>query len=213
MTTEPIASSPPPAAYPVRLEIERPESQSRLTNLPLFIGLIIRFFLVIPHLLILSAFSLLAGLLYFIATFGILFTRSYPRGMYDLVVSYMRWNANMNAYLSSLYDKYPPFNTEAASGYPLLFEVDYPEQSSRLLNFPLFGLLIRYILLIPHFIVLFFLGLVSYIVIFIARFAILFSGSFPAGLHTFVVGVTRWNTRISAYTYGLTDRYPPFSLD
>jgi hypothetical protein len=68
-------------------------------------------------------------------------------------------------------------------------------------------------LLIPHLIVLIFLGLVVFLVIFIAKFAILFTGSFPAGLYAFAVGVTRWSTRINAYNYGLTDRYPPFSLD
>ena len=49
------------------------------------------------------------------------------------------------------------------------------------------------------------------IVIFIAQFAILFSGSFPAGMHGFCVGVMRWSTRINAYLLGLTDKYPPFS--
>ena len=51
----------------------------------------------------------------------------------------------------------------------------------------------------------------AFVVVFIAQFAILFSGSFPEGMHTFVVGVGRWSTRVNAYLYALTDKYPPFS--
>ncbi len=197
--------------YPVRLEIDRPERQSRLTNFPLGIGQLIRYVLFIPHLVILYYLGILAALLSFYATFAILFSGRYPRGMYDLVVGYMRWNANVTGYLYSVYDRYPPFSTEQ-QGYPATLTIDYPEGQSRLLNFPLLELLLRPLLLVPHAIVLFFLVVAVFIVIFIARFAILFTGAFPAGMHRFVVGVTRWSVRVQAYQFNLTDRYPPFSL-
>ena len=57
-----------------------------------------------------------------------------------------------------------------------------------------------------------FLLLVAYVVLIIALFAILFTGSFPAGMHKFMVGVCRWCTRVNAYLYALTDKYPPFSM-
>jgi hypothetical protein len=60
-------------------------------------------------------------------------------------------------------------------------------------------------------VIVYFLALAEFIVVFIAQFAILFSGSFPEGLHGFAVGVNRWSTRLSAYMFGLADRYPPFS--
>jgi hypothetical protein len=213
MTTEVgTATIPPPAGYPVRLTIQRPERQSRLTNFPLGVGAVIRWILLIPHFIILFFLEIAAGLLYFIATFAILFTGRYPMGMYNFVAGYLRWTANVNAYSSSLYDAYPPFSTDAQAGYPLAFVVEYPDRSSRLLNLPLFGYMIRFVLLIPHIVVLFFLGIAVFVVIFIAQFAILIGGSFPAGMHRFVTGVTQWSTRITAYTLGLTDRYPPFSL-
>ncbi len=200
-------------AYPVRFDVERPPSQSRLTNFPLGIGSFIRVILLIPHLAILYFFQIAASLVYFIACFAILFTGRYPRGLYNFFVGYTRWNANVYGYLGHLYDKYPPFSMDTVAGYPLNLTYDYPETLSRWLNFPFFiGLFIKLILTIPHLIIIAFLGIAAIIVVFIADFAILFTGSFPAGMHSFVVGVGRWYIRLNAYTYGLTDKYPPFSM-
>ena len=199
--------------YPVRFEVARPASQSRLTNFPLGIGFFIRGLLLIPHFIILYFLQLLATLIYFIATFAILFTGKYPEGMFNFFVGYMRWSANIFGYLLSLFDRYPPFSTDEQQDYPLTFQAAYPQSSSRLLNFPLFiGLTIKYILLIPHLLIVFFLYIAALILVFVAQFAILFTGSFPEGMHGFVVGVGRWYNRITAYAFGLTDNYPPFSL-
>jgi hypothetical protein len=201
------------ADYPIRLEVRRDATQSRLTNFPLGIGMIIRSILLIPHFIILYFLQIVANIVYFIACFAILFSGRYPRGLFNFYVGYMRWNANMTGYLVSAYDKYPPFSMDAQSDYPVTLEVDYPENLNRILNFPLFiGYIIKVILLIPHLIVLAFLALAAMIVLFIAQFAILFTGSFPEGMHGFMVGVGRWSTRVTAYTVALTDKYPPFSL-
>jgi len=211
MTTTMGSQDAMPAAYPMRLEVARPEKQSRLTNFPLGIGLFIRYILLIPHLIILYFLGIVAYLLYFIATFAILLSGRFPQGLHAFVTGFMRWNTNVTAYTYSLLDTYPPFSMDQQE-YPLTFEVDYPDASSRLLNFPFLGIIIRTILLIPHYVVLFFLGIAAFVVIFIAQFAILFTGAFPAGMHKFVVGYTRWSMRLTAYTLGLTDKYPPFSL-
>jgi hypothetical protein len=197
--------------YPLRLEVRRPESQSRLTNFPLFIGSFIRYILAIPHLIVLYFLGIVAFLIYFVATFAILFTGKFPAGMFKFYIGVERWSTNLAGYLGHLYDDYPPFSMEPQS-YPLTYEVDYPESLSRLLNFPFFGILIKAVLLIPHFIVLTFLGIVAWLILFIAQFAILFTGSFPAGMHGFMVGVTRWSSRVNAYLYAMTDKYPPFSM-
>ena len=199
--------------YPVRFDVARPASQSRLTNFPLGIGFFIRAILLIPHFIILYFLQLVATLIYFIATFAILFTGKYPEGMFNFFVGYMRWSANIYGYLLSLLDRYPPFSLDEQVDYPLTFQAAYPERSSRLLNFPLFiGLVVKFILLIPHLIIVGFLYMAAVIVVFVAQFAILFTGSFPEGMHGFVVGVGRWYNRITAYAFGLTDKYPPFSL-
>ena len=199
-------------SYPLSFDIERPEKQSRLTNFPLGIGFFIRAILVIPHLIILYFFNLAASVLYLISTVAILFTGRYPRGLFNFYAGYMRWYAGVYSYLFHLYDKYPPFSMDPVPDFPMQITFDYPESSSRLLNFPILGIIIKAILLIPHLIILFFLYLAMFVVLFIATFAILFTGSFPAGMHRFVVGIGRWYNRVQAYLYALNDKYPPFSL-
>ncbi len=95
----------------------------------------------------------------------------------------------------------------APAPYPVTFDVDYPEKLSRLLIF------VKWLLAIPHFIVLYFLQLVANILTLISWFAILFTGRFPRGMFDFLVGVERWSMRANAYAFWLmTDSYPPFSL-
>ncbi|MFZ5825545.1 MAG: DUF4389 domain-containing protein [Bacillota bacterium] len=94
-------------------------------------------------------------------------------------------------------------------GYPVNVVAQYPERSSRLLMFFLF---FKPFLLIPHMFVLAFLAIgVSFVGLF-AWFAVVFTGRYPRALWDFMVGVTRWNTRLNAWLMGLTDKYPPFSL-
>ncbi len=90
-------------------------------------------------------------------------------------------------------------------------QVDYPEHPNRWLNLPFFP--IKFILAIPHLAILYVIGIIALLLVFIAQIAILFTGSFPAGLHTFVVGYQRWTARVIAYLAAFTDKYPPFSLN
>lgn len=219
MTTDlapPIAPTepppPPPPGYPVRLMAGLPERSSRLLNFPFFIGSMIRALLLIPHYIALMFLGFVAVVVYFFATFAILFTGRFPRGMHDFVTGFLRWNANVGAYMMGLVDKYPPFSTEQAD-YPVVFQVDYPERSNRVLNFPFLGYYLKALLLIPHLFVVAALQLIAYLVLFVAQFIVLFSGRFPAGAHRFLLGVSRWSTRTSAYLFATTDKYLPFSLE
>lgn len=101
----------------------------------------------------------------------------------------------------------------AVSGYPVRVEADYPERSSRVLA--LLGILcfIKALLLVPHMIVLYFLGIIQGLMIFVGYLVVLFTGRYPKGMFDFVVGVTRWQTRMNLWLYGITDTYPPFSLE
>jgi hypothetical protein len=206
----PARAAPSGRVYPVRLSIARPETQVRWLNLPLFLGTFIRVVLVLPHLLALAFLGLASSVAFFIATFAILFTGRYPRGLFDFNVGVTRWNLNVSAYVFHLYDTYPPFSLKQQD-FPLVLEVDYPERLSRWLNNPFLIWLIKPLLLLPHFIVIYFFAIVAYVLLFIAQFAILFSKVFPAGMHAFVVGVLRWQTRVGGYAAALTDRDPPFS--
>ena len=92
-------------------------------------------------------------------------------------------------------------------GYPVTFDVEYPAELSRWLIF------VKWLLSIPHYIIIYFLQLAQFVVLFIAFFAILFTKKYPQGLFDFVVGVSRWNANYYVYILLLRDEYPPFSMD
>lgn len=95
--------------------------------------------------------------------------------------------------------------------YPVDVRADYPEQSSRgWAALTIFWL--KFFALIPHGIILVFLGIAQWIVAFIAQFAVAFRGEYPVGMFGFVAGVLRWQTRVVMFVFSLNDRYPPFTL-
>ena len=198
------AATPVPAAvapaYPVEFDVEYPE---RLSRWKIFV----KWLLAIPHWIIVSLLIAVAGVLEFIAFFAVLFTKRWPRGLFDFTVQIYRWAANVYAYGGLLLrDEYPPFSGDAGQ-YPVTFEVEYREDLSRWLIF------VKWLLVIPNLIVLLFVSLAAYVAVVIAFFAILFTGRYPRGLFDFVVGTVRWYFRTQAYAFWfMTDRYPPFSL-
>jgi len=95
----------------------------------------------------------------------------------------------------------------AQTSYPITFAAEYPGKMSRLTTF------FRLILVIPQAFVLYFISIAAGIIAFIAWWAILFTGKYPKGMYDFFVGYMRWSTRVNGYTYLLTDKYPPFTMD
>lgn len=204
----------PEFPYPVRLSVEYPEEVSRLSTF-------FRLILAIPVLFFLA---LLSGSSAYVtrftgarnATIGatsgvlvvtwvtILIRGEIPRWLFDFHVAASRFMYRAYSYIGLLTDQYPPFDGEA----DLAFDIDYPVHISR--RRLIFW---KIITVLPHIVVLFFLSLASVFVIFIAWWAILFTGTFPRGLHKFVVGVLRWGARVAAYGQSLTDVFPPYSLD
>jgi hypothetical protein len=199
MSSDAMAATPPPASnYPLRFDVQYPESSSRLL-------LFFRWLLAIPHFIILYLLILVLEVVTFIAFLSILFTKKYPKGLFDFAVNVLRWEANVGAYLGMLRDDYPPFSMEAGK-YPVTFEVDYQTEMSR------WAPLYKWLLIIPNLIVLVLVYIVMEIVWILAWFVILFTGKFPKGMYDFIVGGTRWSYRVSAYLALLTDKYPPFSM-
>lgn len=196
MTTAPATDSP---AYPVRLDIPRPE---RLSRLLIFVKLL----LALPHLLILYALNIVFSIITLVAFFAILITAQYPEGLFKFAVGIERWRYNVGSYILLLRDEYPPFSMDAGS-YPVAFDVEYPARLRRWMIF------VKWLLIIPHVIVLLVLGVCMYVTTILAWFAILFTGAYPESLFKFAVSVLRWGARVNAYSYLMTDKYPPFSLD
>ena len=107
----------------------------------------------------------------------------------------------------------PSYGMSPADAHPVQLEVPYPAESSRLLAAITIPFMIgKLILLIPAVIVLYVLGIVAFVIFVISQWAVLFTGRYPQGMHQFMVGFLRWGVRVQSYLYGLTDKYPPFSL-
>ncbi|MDE0306216.1 MAG: DUF4389 domain-containing protein [Albidovulum sp.] len=203
--------------YAARLKIDRPQELDRVSSffriifvIPIFVILILVY---APggsgnefhHHARSTGISISTGL--FIATaLMIVFRQRYPRWWFDFVLELSRFGGRVFSYLFLLTDEYP--STEDEQSYHL--ELDYPDVENDLNRWmPL----VKWLLAIPHYIVLALLIIGLAISVLIAWLAILFTGKYPRPLFDYVEGVMRWGTRVAAYAFLLlTDRYPPFSL-
>ncbi len=211
--------------YPARLDIDSPERLDRFSTffrliwaIPILIvaGLLsatsnstVTTIVVTETGTIVSKVSesgggIVAGL--FAATMlMIVFRQRYPRWWFDFAREFARFGMRVGAYLALLTDEYPSTTDEQS----VHVEIDYPDVEGDLNRFlPL----VKWLLAIPHYIVLALLAIGAIFAILISWFAVLFTGSYPRGLFDYVVGVARWGLRVQAYALLLvTDRYPPFS--
>ena len=146
------------------------------------------------------------GLLFLPLVLMIVFRQKYPRWWFDWNLELLRFSNRVTAYLGLLDDRYPSTDEEQA------VHLDLPYPDARQLNrwLPL----VKWLLAIPHYVVLFFLVIGAVVAVIVSWFAILFTGRYPRGLFDFVVGVIRWSNRVTGYAIVLvTDEYPPFSLE
>ena len=189
--------------YPAEFDIEYPEGRDRL-------NVLLRLMLTIPISLVIV---LIVGL-YATGTLGIilgtalmiLFRKKYPRWWFDFQLELARFISRIGAYTLLLRDEYPSTDEHQL----VKLDIAYPDAETQLNRvMPL----IKWLLAIPHYVVLYLMGLCVLVVTVIAWFAILIVGRYPRGLFNFSVGVMRWGIRVAAYVALLTtDRYPPFRL-
>ncbi len=181
------------APYPVKLDIQRAEQQSRwraFFRLPLSI----------PIFIFLNLLS--TGVDGAIIA-AILVRGSIPRWLFDFRIASSRWLYRAGAYVLLLTDEYAPFEGD----YAVSYDVTYPDRLSR------WKLVFwKFLTSVPHIIVLSVLALTLVVIVPIGWFAVLFTGKYPQGLHGYVTGIMRWSARVGAYTISLTDEFPPFSL-
>ncbi|HVS48342.1 MAG TPA: DUF4389 domain-containing protein [Candidatus Dormibacteraeota bacterium] len=203
------------SSYPVQFDVDFPSRPlNRVTTA-------FRIFAAIPIVLVLSLLSgqafgdndhsasnslVIGGAAIFLPlVLMILIRQKYPRWWFDWNLNLMRFSNRVTAYLALLDDRYP--STDEEQSVHLDFAYPDARQMNRWLP------LVKWLLAIPHYVVLFFLGLAAVIAVIAAWFAILFTATYPPGLFDFVVGVLRWSNRVNGYAFTLvTDQYPPFSL-
>ncbi|MHB8859703.1 MAG: DUF4389 domain-containing protein [Thermoleophilia bacterium] len=197
------------STYPASISIDFPEAVNKLTTF-------FRIFTVIPIAIILAVIGGGnyrgygfggSGLLFLPVLLMILFRQKYPRWWYDWNLAFTKFSYRVTAYLLLLRHEYPSTDEEQS----VHVELTYPDAANDLNRWlPL----VKWLLAIPHYLILFFLDVAVFFVSIYAWFYILFTGKYPRGVFDFVVGVTRWNLRVSAYAFLLlTDQYPPFSLE
>lgn len=208
---------PATPAYALTLEVEYPDrALNRLTSA-------FRIFTVIPIGIVLATLGTVSATSFsgddyagFVATGGgllfvppllmILFRQKYPRWWFDWNRELLRFSNRVYAYGALLNDEYPSTDEKQY----VRLELEYPDAKDGLNRWlPL----VKWLLAIPHYVVLFFLGIGAVFAVIAAWFAILFTGRYPRALFDYVVGVMRWSNRVTAYAFVLvTDEYPPFRL-
>ena len=208
-----------PGRYPLRLEGRLDPQLSRWKWL-------IKWFLTIPHFIVLVFLWVAFGLLTLVAFFAILLTGSYPLRIFEFNVGVLRWSWRVCYYATSALatDQYPPFSLHRAD-YPAQLDVAYPERLSR-------GLVLvkSWLLALPHLVIVALLtaswgfndnddgrfllsgGLLG-VLMFVTAMILLFTGRYPRGLYDLIMGLNRWIYRVIAYVALMTDEYPPFHLD
>ena len=190
-------SAAPVTEYPARLDVEYSEGRDRVTVL-------FRLLLVIPVAIIMSLVTSALRTLGFAIALMLLFRGRYPRPWFDWYLYASQFTNRVSAYVLLLTDEYP----STIDPQRVTTEADLDEaQLSRWLP------LVKWLLAIPHYIVLALLLMVASVVLVLAWFIILITGRMPRGMFDFLVGIMRWTWRVTAYVALLnTDRYPPFSL-
>jgi len=189
---------------------------------------LVKWLLVIPHIVVLSLLWVGFGVLSVVAFFAILFTGRYPRSLFDFNVGVLRWSWRVAyyAYGALATDRYPPFSLDERPDYPATLDIAYPARLSHGL------VLIKWLLALPHLLIVtifigggtylaaqagqwaysFGGGLVGLLAV-VAGVMLLFTGRYPQGLFDFILGLDRWVLRVAAYVGLMTDTYPPFRLD
>lgn len=191
----------------MKLTIKHQEQYSRgELLLRTFFGWI---YIVLPHAFILLFLRIWSSILTFIAFWAILFTGRYPESFYEYQVKLLKWQLRLNARVFNLADGYPSFGLSAEDD-ETQFEMAYPERLSRgVLLLKVF--LGAFYVVLPHGLVLFFRAIATYVIVFLAFWAVLFTGRYPESWHRFVTGFFRWQYRVNLYMGLMTDKYPPFT--
>lgn len=196
---------------------------------------LLKWLLVIPHLIILGLLWVAFVVLSVVAFVAIAFTGRYPRTIFEFNLGVLSWSWRVAYYAYGALgtDRYPPFTLDATPDYPATLDIAYPQHLSR-------GLIwVKWLLALPHYLIIgFFVGGGGYVLyrggstaeassapsawtsggligllVLIAGFALLLTGRYPRGLFDLLLGMHRWLLRVAAYAALMTDQYPPFRLD
>ena len=208
------AGSPPPGSrppiYPMVTTFDESVTMSRLWGIPL-LGVWIRSLLLIPHYIILAFYGIVVALVQLVIWIPVLVNGRYPAWGYSLVGGYVRWVARVWAYAILAAAAYPPLSTGGRHDVDVRW--DESQHVARWAGIPLLGVMVRSILLIPHLVILWFLGIAVGFLNLITWLPVLMTGRYADWAYRIVGGFVRWSNRITCYLLLMTGPYPPLSLD
>jgi hypothetical protein len=197
--------------YPVQLTLTDEREINRLWGIP-FVGVFVRMILAIPHMIVLGIMSIGLYIWLLLGWIPILLLGRQPSLVVKFLTEYLHRAFRVAGYaIMLLPGGYPPLEPGAPT--PVDLKIDVEGRSlSRLWGIPFVGLFVRYIVLIPHLIVLMILGIVVYISFIVLWIPILLMGKYPNAFASFYTGVFRYGARVAAYLFLLPVPYPPFSF-
>lgn len=190
--------------YPARVDFQGDYRITRWRPL-------VQWLLAIPHLMVVDVLSSLRNVLTLISLVSVVFTRRIPRSVFDAIAMCHRYEWRALSYALFLHEDYPPFDFDPSAEDDQAephtrVSFDYPEVLNR------WAPLYKWLLAIPHYLVLAFLWVAAAVAVIVGFFAVLITGKYPHGARDFLVDVYRYGLRVQAYVGLLTDEYPPFTL-
>lgn len=200
---ETMVGADPIGTDPVRYAFDAPERVANWRPL-------VHWLLAIPHYIVLYVVNLVANVIWFISFFTVLFTKQIPEALFNFQVFALRYQHRVGTYSAFMREPYPAFDftvtAQDPGGDPLQLSIDRPAEVNRWLP------LIKWLLAVPHYIVLTIYAIGAMFALIAAFFVVLFTGKYPLGIRDYLVKVGRYSTRIQAYIMFLRDEYPSFAL-
>jgi hypothetical protein len=173
--------------------------------------LFVKALLAIPHFILLGALGSLAAVAAYIGFWIAAFTGALPMGLQDFIAWFLRWEARTVGWYTGVTDVYPPFEPEPTGYLP---DVEPPRNTNPSRGWAVAGIvLIKAVVLIPHLVILVFLGIAVAIGSWIGFVVVAITGRLPIQFQDLFIGTTQWWVRAMSFSYGLTDRYPIFDLE
>jgi hypothetical protein len=206
----PAAPGPRPPIYPMITTFDETVTMSRLWGIPI-LGIMVRWLLLIPHFVVLAFYAVLVALLQLVTWIPVLVYGRYPGWGYSIVGGFIRWITRVQAYAILAASAYPPLSTGGRHDVDVRW--DESQQVARWAGIPVFGVWIRSFLLIPHLILLWFLGIAVGFLSLVTWIPVLLDGRYADWAYRIVGGYVRWQNRTLCYVLLMTGPYPPFSLD
>ncbi|MFL5827637.1 MAG: DUF4389 domain-containing protein [Thermoleophilaceae bacterium] len=194
---EPSQSGPPALRYPVSVSFRWQEEYAQFMPL-------IKWLILIPHYFVLFFLWVAAFVSWVIAFFAVLFTRRFPRSLFDFNLGVLRWTLRVTSYGYLMNDRYPPFSLGEEPDYPAQLSIEYPEEVDR------WRAPFAWIVGLPYALAAGVLQYIASLLAFFAIFTILFTKRYPKGMFDIVDVATRWQFRSVAYSGFMVTKYPPF---